>query len=267
MKKYGLQFLMILLVSVLSLSFLPLSAESSDVMVIDQSSLLSEEQISELNQRALDITEQYHCAVHLLLVDDPSITSDTIQDYSENLYLSSEMYGYGSSKDGFLLVVSVTDSCYWLLSYGRFANMALTDYGKEVMSEQFVRYFKQDDWEGGFKSYLDFSEEVLSLAADGQPFDRVESSSFDFLKSYGIGAFIALIVSFVFCESSKSKMLTAVQATDANQYVDHSEVHIAFRNEKFAYQTTTRSRIQSKKSTQSGTTVNKKGFSGKGGKF
>jgi len=257
---------MLIAVFLVLLFSVPVFAENDTLLILDDASVLSEEEYAELYLHAYDITEKYECAVHIVTIDDPDLDMNSIQQFSESLYLSSDQFGYGPSKDGFMLVVNVSERCYWLLAYGDFGNMALTDYGKEIMSEEFLDDFSFDDWPRGFQDYLNFSEQVLEMAVDGAPLDKAEQPASP-LTSYGIGAFFALIVSFITCESFKGKMLTAVKSSYAHHYIDMLNTNIEFRNDRFAYRTTTRSKIQSSKSKEGGTTVNKKGFSGKGGKF
>lgn len=268
MKRTCLKPLMLLLmiVSALSLFTSRLYAQQ-DQLIYDTAHLLTEEEAARLNERALEITERYDCAVHFITVDDPNLTLDNIEEFSENLYLSSDAFGAGEGKDGFMLVLGTAHRCYWLLAYGDFANYALTDYGKDVMAEEFLDDFSRDTWFEGFQDYLDFSEKVLSLAKNGTPFDlTVEPDPYKVPKAYGIGAFAGLIAAFIICESYKRQMQTAVKANMAHQYMDQRGVDIAFRNDRFAYRTTTRAKIETSKSS-GGTTVDRKGFSGKGGKF
>ena len=79
MKKVWIKYIIILLVSFFSLNLFPVCAEQTEQMIIDHAHVLSEEKYNELNQYALDITERYHCAVYVLVVDDPSVNLNTIQ--------------------------------------------------------------------------------------------------------------------------------------------------------------------------------------------
>ena len=247
----------------------PVAAEEYPQLVYDDAYYLDDQQYAELNERAVEISRKYECAVHFVITENPDLNEDNIQQYAEDLYLSSDVFGYGPDKDGFMLVLGTVDRCYWLLAYGDYGNYALTDYGKEVMVEEFLDDFGYDLWYEGFSDYLDQCELVLSMAAKGQPLDIYDQEESSLVESYGIAALVALFVSFILCEHYKSQMKTAVSATTAGHYVQPSNVQVHFRKDRFAFRTTTRTKIESSssKSSGKGTTTNSRGFSGKGGKF
>ena len=234
--------------------------------VYDPVYLLNSAQYAELNALAAETSEKYGCGVHFVITDDPSVNLDNIQQYSEDLYLESAALGYGEGKDGVMLVLGTYDRCYWLLAYGEKGNYAFTDYAKDWMSGHFVAEFGDDDWYGGFKDYITDCEYVLGEAAKGTPVDVDEDIG---AEAHGIALVIGLIAAFIVCAIFKSQMRTANIATRAENYLDRSAVDITSRNQLFRFSTVTRTKIESNSSSNSGggTTVNSRGFSGKGGRF
>ena len=211
-------------------------------------------------------SEKYGCAVHFVVTDDPSVNYDNIQLYSEDMYLESPALGYGEGKDGVMLVLCTADRCYWLLAYGEKGNYAFTDYAKDWMSEHFVDEFGDDDWYGGFKDYITDCDYILGEAAKGTPVDIDNDIG---VEAYGFALVAGLIIALIVCSVFKSQMKTANIATRATDYLDKANVDILFRNQLFRYSTVTRTKIETDNSSSSGggTTVNSRGFSGKGGKF
>ena len=59
---------------------------------------------------------------------------------------------------------------YDIAAFG-YGNTVFTDYGKDKMADRFVKYFAEDDWYGGFSSYLDSCEEYFELALYEEPYD------------------------------------------------------------------------------------------------
>jgi len=265
--KYLLSTLVVLLLS--SLFALPTFAENTNQYVYDPTYTLTDDEYYELNNKAYEISQQYECAVHFVITDDPTLNENNIQSYSEDLYLHSDSLGYGVDKDGFMLVVNVETRCYWLLAYGKFGNYALTDYGKEWLSERFVDNFSTNDWYGGMHDYLLGSEEALKQALNGKPIDIYEDVNTEDnqgLMNIIISAFAGIISSFFTVNGFKKEMQTAVKATQAHNYLDSKHANIIFRMDRFTHKTETRTKIETNNEGK-GTTVNSKGFSGKGGKF
>jgi len=234
--------------------------------VYDPVYLLTDSEYAELNAMAAETSEKYGCAVHFVVTDDPAVNYDNIQIYSEDMYLESPALGYGEGKDGVMLVLGTADRCYWLLAYGEKGNYAFTDYAKDWMSEHFVDEFSDDAWYGGFKDYITDCDYILGEAAKGTPVDIDNDIG---VEAYGFALVAGLIVAFIVCSVFKSQMKTANIATRATDYLDKANVDILFRNQLFRYSTVTRTKIETDNSSSSGggTTVNSRGFSGKGGKF
>lgn len=238
--------------------------------IFDDAGMLTQDEFDSLNDYARQISEYYECGVHILTTSDETVDEYNIQQYSEDNYLRYIDFGWGEDKDGFMLVMSTYDRSYWLLAYGPWGNYALTDYGKDEMSNQFLDNFRNNDWYGGFNDYLSYANYVLDCARNGQPvdvyYDNVETNMGP--EAYVIAAFIGIIAAAVTCSAYKKQMRTAVTATKAEEYVEVNEIDMRIRKDKFKFMNRSESRISTDKdSNRGGTTVNSSGFSGKGGKY
>ena len=294
-----------LICSVFSLT--AFAAQSETVYVYDDAYLLSDTQFAELTARAEEISNRYKCAVHIVAVSDADIDEYNIQQFSEDVYLYNSFFGYGADKDGFMLLVNSYTRCYWLLAYGDFGNYALTDYGKEEMSNQFIDNFVYDDWYGGFCDYLSYAETALEAAENGNPIDiyydapsggttdgfytdpsggypqggYYPSSSMG-AEAYGIAGFAGIMIAAVTCAVFRGQMKTANIAARADGYVDRGAISITDRSQHFKYSTVSRTPINTQPPAgrssggfhggstggfRGGTSVGSRGFSGRGGKF
>lgn len=237
----------------------------------DSAGLLSADQYEELNAKAAQITQTYGCGVHFVLTDDPQVDADTVQEYAEQMYLQTDAMGYGPEKDGVLLVLGTYHRCYWLLAYGSAGNYAMTDYAKEWMCENFLDEFAQNDWYGGISQYLEDCEYVLSQAAAGTPVDVYYDEDMG-VEAYGFAFPVGLVAAWIVGHILKSQMKTANRSYQASHFVGAKGPEFTLRNEQFLHRTVTRKKRQEEKrsggdSNRGGTTVNSKGFSGKGGSF
>ncbi|MBQ6895641.1 MAG: TPM domain-containing protein [Oscillospiraceae bacterium] len=260
------------LVLILSLIFsFGVFAEGTKQYVYDPVYLLTDSEYAELNTQAAEISEKYGCAVHFVITDDPSVNYDNIQVYSEDMYLESPALGYGDGKDGVMLVLGTYDRCYWLLAYGDKGNYAFTDYGKDWMSKHFVDKFGNDDWYGGFKVFIEDCDYILGEAEKGKPVDIYYEETDVGVEGYGIALVAGIIIAFIVCGIFKSQMKTANIATNAKSYFNRSAVEITNRYNRLLHTTVTRTEISDDdndgSSSRGGTTVNSRGFSGKGGRF
>ena len=88
-------------------------------------------------------------------------------------------------------------------------------------------------------------------------------------EAYGVAAIIGMIVAAITCSSYKKQMRTAVAATKADAYVVAGDIDMRVNKDIFRYDTVDRKRINNDDNNRSrgGTTVNSRGFSGKGGKY
>ncbi len=245
------------------------AAKSPENYIVDNAQLLTQTEWETLEDYAAQLSRYYSCAVHIYTTDDPAINEDNILAYGENMYLFSGEYGWGIDKDGFLLIISMYDRSWGLLAYGQWGNYALTDYGKDYLSDQFLGNLSSEDWYGAFYNYLDGANYILDCAVKDKPVDIyvADTTQPDLgIMAYFISAVVGLITAAIVCNSRLSQMRTAVTATHADEYVAVGKVTMKEKTDVFSHVRRTQSRINTGRKGR-GTTVNSRGFSGKKGKF
>ena len=85
-----------------------------------------------------------------------------------------------------------------------------------------------------------------------------------------MAAIIGMIIAAITCSSYKKQMRTAVTATKADAYVVPGDIDMRVNKDIFRYETVDRTLINDSDDnnrSRGGTTVNSRGFSGKGGKY
>jgi uncharacterized protein len=257
----------ILLAFLLTAALATVAIAVGEDLVTDLTGTLSDSQIERLNQRAERISEQYRCDVAIVVID---AMTDNYGAYEWAMYIYDEFnFGYGSERSGVLLFLSLTERDYYLIAFG-FGNTAFTDYGKDVMINNYIRPLLRDDmYYDAFSAYLDKAEEYLAMARDGTPFDRgtdPAAQQSNILFKVAVVILVPLIIAFIICSVWKSQMKSARIATTACNYIPPGGFHLTGSADTFLYQTRTRVKIQSS-SSSGGTSVNSRGFSGRGGKF
>lgn len=240
--------------------------EAELYFVTDEAGLLSEQEWSDLEARAEEISLKYKCGVYIIAVDNFANYADgnDVVEAAKNLYREYSL-GYGGERSGVLLLLSMAERDYDLLAYG-YGNTAFTDYGKDQLAEKFLDNFKDDDWYGGFQDYLEKSGSMLKSAREGHPLD-VDSNPLIRLAGIGISLLVGCVAAFVIAVGVSDRMMKSVSAkTKADTYLIAGSVEITGREDHFTHTTETRTKIE-KSSGSGGTTVDSDGFSSKSGKF
>lgn len=242
-------------------------ADSQYPYVTDSAQLLPDNQQNRLENRAQEIAEAYQCGVYIVTVDDYTDDShySNIARCAEDIFLENNL-GYGTDRDGIMLMLSMSERDYALIVYGDFALSAFTDYGQERLENAFLDDFKFDDWTEGFEDFLSESEHLLNLAKSGTPLDvgKREGSVFGKLA---VIVLVSCLIAGIVCGVLLGQMRTAVKGSHATQYIAEKGVHMRVRTDQFTHSTQIRRKIEPKTSSSGGTSVNSRGFSGRSGKF
>lgn len=252
--------------------------------VTDQAGILSDDEWMELEERAEQISNLYECDIRIISVDDfvRYVSEENRYDIlaaAEEIYTDYNL-GYGEDRSGLLLLLSMDDRDFALLSHG-YGTALFTDYRKDAIIESFLDNFADDDWFGGFQDYIDTSEAFLELGEPEPPADRDDSQPADWgredsdyayynpqlrglsiLISIGLGLLIAAIISILLRRSMRSVFRQAA----ADAYVDYSTVNITLRDDRYSHSTEVRVKIEKKESSSS-SGRSSGGFSGRSGKF
>ena len=273
----------IILCIILLMSFVPAGSANAEgqqndtlpYYVSDVAGLLSSSQWQELESKAEQISQQYQCGVYLVTLEDYRDygSYSSFWNFSQDFYTRYHM-GLGERSNGILLILSMSDRDYSLLAYGSDAHYAFTDYGKEVLENRFLDNFRQNDWYGGFRDYINGCGEFLSRAADGNPVDVVYQSrnGLDPGISAAVVIGVPLLTAFGACEGMKRQMKPVREQTRADQYIVPGGINLNLKRDVFVNRTVTRTRIHTEPRMNAGgggggTTVNSQGFSGHSGKF
>ena len=253
----------ILAVLILLLTALALPVQASEYNFIhDEAMLITATKASQLEDTAAEISVRYGCGVYIVTMWDYTEYGSSVRGAAENYFLTHDL-GLGSDDNGVLLLLSMAERDYALIAHGDIGNSAFTDYGKDVLSEEFLDDFRYDNWAGGFSDYLSVSEELLHAEAAGAPVDVVQEGG------TGLTLIMVLLVpaaiAGIACGIMVSSMKSARSKTHANEY--RKGVRMTNRHDRFITRTVVRQKIESSSSSSGGTRVNSGGFSGKSGKF
>ena len=241
--------------------------------ITDTVGLLTSDEDLTLEARAEEISAQYGVGIYLLILEDYSEYYDDPYETAYERYHQNTL-GMGEDRDGVILLMSMSDRKYATFFYGPKAEYAFDAYGQELMEEEFLDDFRDDDWYDGFEDYLEVCAEYLERAEAGDPVRKDDSSAggssvsgigTTILVCLGISAVIAMIV----CLILRGKMKSVRKGTHADAYVTGS-LNLTASRDQYTHTTETRTKIEHESSDSSGgdsSACSGGGGSGRSGSF
>lgn len=237
---FAVLFALMLLVGCFAVSAAATQAQLN--YVTDEAGTFSASELTALENRAAEISEKYHFGVYIITLPDyrDYTTSSSVETCAMELYDDNDL-GWDSDRAGTMLLLSMEERDYELYFYSSRADRIFTEAGRDRMEDRFLRYFRQDDFYGGFREYLNTCEEYLLAAEEGHPVGEGESrySDQDEKPSPALalipGGLAALLVGIF----TSAPMRSARQQRDANQYVQ-GRLNLRRRSDMFLNRTVTR---------------------------
>lgn len=233
-------------------------AAALDTQVYDHYGLLSSSDDIELNHDAVLISQEQNCGIYVVIVDRwQDYGGVDVLDCARTLYDSYDM-GYGSGKDGILLLLSMDERDYALFTIGSYAESVFSDYALQVLESEFLDDLANDDWAGGISDYIETCGYILQddLSVDdyiAYPDDSyieepawVEEKAFS-LSTLVVIIFIPCAIALIVCLILKAQ-LKSVHNPSADAYVGPEGLHLRIREDRFLYNTVTRRRIDTSSS-------------------
>lgn len=251
----------------------PAATEPQLWNITDTVGLLTSDEDLTLEARAEEISAQYGVGIYLLILEDYSEYYDDPYETAYELYHQNTL-GMGEDRDGVILLMSMSDRKYATFFYGPKAEYAFDAYGQELMEEEFLDDFRDDDWYDGFEDYLEVCDEYLARAEAGDPVrgdyssaggSSVSGIGTTILVCLGISAVIAMIV----CLILRGKMKSVRKGTHADAYVTGS-LNLTASRDQYTHTTETRTKIEHESSDSDGggnSACSGGGGSGRSGSF
>ena len=220
-------------------------AEARIDYVSDYAGLLSDAQRQDLSNLAARVSDEYNFGVFVVVVNDyKSYVNGSIADFSENVFHRYGL-GRGQKEEGVLLAMSMSNRDYDIYAHGDFGNYAFTDYGKRQLADSFLDNFRGNDWEGGFRDFIENSGNMLEMARNGRPVDTWIADQAEtgprmtlgkLLVSLGVGC----LTGGATVGGMKRQMKTAVRQTGAANYVAQGGVRLSNKRDDFVNRSVTR---------------------------
>lgn len=244
--------------------------------IIDAEDVLDYDEWDALEDRAAEISQRHNCGVYVYFTEDYTYYGDgSAYDVARLLYSHPDApLGLGEDMVGILLLVSLSERDWALYVYGDQAVYAFGNDPQDGLSDEFLPYFADDDWVGGFSAYLTTCDEYLTRAEQGDPVhgdnntpvtdntqgdDAQASPVKGVLTAVGISCLIALLI----CLVLKGKMKSVHRKSEARNYTTNGGLRLTEKYDHYTHTTESVRHIEK----SSGDGGGGGGSSGSSGKF
>lgn len=272
MKRQFILVVIILLVSLIPLSIYgekELSNERLLPRLVDNASLLTDDEANKLTEKLDNISEKHQLDVIIITVDSlegygPMEFADDIYDYNG--------FGFGPNDDGILLLLSMEERD-WAISTTGYGIIAFTDAGKKYMTDNFVKFLSKGDYYKGFEKFANLADDFVNQARTNIPYD-INNLPKEINSTVGI--LISIIggglIGFIVTAFMKGKLKSVSKQRVASKYLVASSMLPLANNDLYLYSTVTRTeRKKENESSRGGSTTHRsssgKTHGGSSGKF
>ena len=138
-----------------------LAQAADDLMrIADWAELLTEEEEAELSDKLDEISERQQVDIVVVTVD--SLEGESPSDYADDFYDYND-YGFGEERDGILFLLSMEERD-WYISTSGYGITAVTDAGREYMSEKFLPCLSDGEYAQAFQIFAEQCDDYITLA-------------------------------------------------------------------------------------------------------
>lgn len=235
-------------------------AVSPASFIMDDNDTIEASAQADLESQVKEVSASTGIGIYLLFVDD--IGTSSARSFAEKQYINRHL-GLGTDTSGVMFLVATQSRDYVTVTHGMGIN-AFTDDYIDDMEDDIVSYLKNNNWLDASKAYVADAKRAAEYYAEhGEPYKEPLNIPMTILISLVVGA----VVAFLVCKSKASAHKTAVEATEADAYVDEGSFELTQAND--LYRNTTVICIKRHDDDKrGGSTVSSSGFGGSsGGKF
>ncbi len=211
----------------------PASAGGNLPRLVDEANLLTAAEEETLLEKLDEISERQQVDIVVVTVD--SLGGVSPMAFADDFY-DFYGYGFGSEKDGILLLISMEERD-WYISTAGYGITAVTDAGWEYIAERFTEDLSEGDYAGAFTIFAGQCDDFITQARTGEPYDvgnlpkKPFGFGLHFAVTFGAGFVIALIVT----GDMAGQLKTVGSKRAADNYVKPGSMQLTKRSDLFLY--------------------------------
>lgn len=237
--------------------------------LVDDADLLTDVEENVLLTKLDEISERQKFDVVIVTVD--SLDGKSPMAYADDYY-DYNGYGMGRNNDGVLLLISMEHRDWYITTIG-YGITAVTDAGREYMSEQFADDLSDGYYADAFAAFAGLCDEFVTQAKTGRPYDvgNLPKGPFRIILHLVIALIVGFMAALVVVTVMKSKMKSVRYQVGASEYTKAGSMMITESRDIFLYRTVDRQRKPESESSSGGSSAHTSSsgtsHGGGGGKF
>lgn len=248
MKKF---FSILMCLLLLALLPFPADAASDLTCVVDEANLLTQAELSSLEQKAQNLGTQ--CEADIVIVTVDSLDGQSAQSYAED-YFDSKGYGSGADHSGILFLLALSEREWYISTSGDMVD-TITGYDIDSIGEEMTPNLSSGNYAQALTQYLSLLETVLKVEksqpdsgshpvylpeTQKNPAHPPEKNQPNILLSLGIGAAVAAVVVGIMCLSMNTKR----PQQSAGAYMKAGSFQLKAHQDLFLYSNVSKTRKQ-----------------------
>ena len=236
--------------------------------VVDDANLLSGSEEAALREKLREIRVRQK--MDIVIVTAKTLDGATPASYADDTY-DYNGYGYGSNRDGLLLLISMEDRD-WYISTTGYGITAFTDAGIQYIGNKIKEHLSEGDYAAAFNTFADLCDDFISKARTESPYDSGNMPKEPLKRGWILVAIIVgFVLSFITVGKMKGKLKTVRFQPAAKSYMKEDSINITENRDMFLYNTVTRTAKPKKSDSDSGSSTHTSSsgstHGGGGGKF
>lgn len=230
---FALLFAVFTVLSFSAVSVMTVSAAGDLPRLVDKADLLSDSEESDLLNLLDEISERQQVDIVVVTVD--SMKGETAMVYADDFY-DYNGYGIGSGQDGILLLISMDERDWYISTHG-YGITAVTDAGREYMSEQFVSDLSAGDYAAAFTNFARLCDDFITQAKTGEPYDvgHLPDDTFEPVWGLIVALGFAFIISLIVTGIMRGQLKSVHSQPEANNYIKQGSMQLTKKNDLFLY--------------------------------
>jgi len=245
-----------------SLSVPSFAAEFTNPPVIDDAGYLTGSELEDLSAKLEDIRQTYNFEV--AIVTEVDMTSYDAMSSADDIY-DYNGYGAGANDDGIMLYICSSERDYWITTHA-YGEEVFNGNGIEYVKSEIQPYLSSDDYYMAMDTFADLAEELLAMAANGEPYNVEQTDGTFSIVVIGCALILPLVLAWIMMQSKLSKMKTAVANDYAADYMKPGSKRLTMSRDLFLYSHITKTE-KPKNNSGSHTSSSGRSHGGGGGSF
>lgn len=231
----------VLLALFLAVTIIPsimVNAEGDMIRIVDWADLLTDSEEMELSDKLDEISERQQVDVVVVTVD--SLEGASAMEYADDFF-DYNGYGFGTERDGILFLISMEERD-WYISTSGYGITAVTDAGREYMSQKFLPYLSDGEYAEAFNVFAEQCDDYITKAMSGSAYDvdNIPEEPFSVVGNLLLAIILGFVIALIVTGVMRSGLRSVHSQTAADSYMKSGSLRITRENDLFLYKNVVR---------------------------